>query len=455
MTARLVPLAHAIGGRDDLPLPLGWAVAGSAVAVVVSFVALGALWRVPRVDGRTAGREAPAVLARAWDSRAGRGVTTALALAIGVYVAGALVLGSDDTDNPMPWVIYVLLWVGLVPASLLLGPVWRRLNPVRALHALVNRALGLDPAEGLVRLHPGVGYWPAAAGLFCFTWLELVASDNASRGTLRLAVGAYVSVHLFAGMVFGSTWYDRGDAFEVWSGLFGRMAPVGRREDGRLVLRSPLAGLDTLAPAPGLVATVMVMLGSTAYDGLSGSTWWTIRVQESPAPGWLLRTAGLAGTIAVLAALYVACTRGAGLIAGRRPRADRADAASPPEGRELPGLFAASILPVALGYVVAHYYSFFVVEAQRAVIKLSDPWGRGLDVLGTGDLQPGYAAVDPSVVVAVQVLAIVAGHVLGVVVAHERAVATFPRRAAVTGQLPLLVLMVTLTCTGLLLLFAE
>ncbi|MFN8077228.1 MAG: hypothetical protein U0Q15_17655 [Kineosporiaceae bacterium] len=436
-------LAHGIGGRDDLPLPLGWAVTGAAVAVVVSFVALGVLWRTPRWGGGDGVRPLPARLATAPDSRAAGIVAQAAGLLLGLYVLSALAFGSDDTDNPLPWVVYVLLWVGLVPASLVLGPVWRRLDPIRAAHLLLHRALRLDPAEGLRPLPAGLGYWPAAVGLFGFTWLELVAQDNASRSTLRLAIGLYVAVQVLAGMVFGARWYDRGEALEVWSGLFARMSPWTRNADGRWGWRSPLRGLDRLPASPGLVATVMVMLGSTAYDGLSGSTWWTVRVQESALPSVLLRTAGLAGTIAALWLVYVVCTTAAGRIAGTRGV------------RALPGAFAGSILPVALGYVVAHYYSFFVVEVQRAVIKLSDPWGRGWDVLGTGDLQPSYALVDPSLVVVVQVLAIVAGHVLGVVVAHERAVTLFPRRAAVVGQLPLLVLMVALTCTGLFLLFAS
>ena len=67
---------------------------------------------------------------------------------------------------------------------------------------------------------------------------------------------------------------------------------------------------------------------------------------------------------------------------------------------------------------------------------------------------PDPTLIAPGVVANVQVLAIVAGHLCGVILAHDRAVRLFPRAAALAGQLPLLVLMVTLTCIGLLLLFA-
>src|SRR3712207_8329505 len=53
--------------------------------------------------------------------------------------------------------------------------------------------------------------------------------------------------------------------FEVYSALLGRMAPLQRRPDGRLALRSPLDGLSDVRPHRGLAAVVLVLLGSTAY----------------------------------------------------------------------------------------------------------------------------------------------------------------------------------------------
>ena len=96
-----------------------------------------------------------------------------------------------------------------------------------------------------------------------------------------------------------------------------------------------------------------------------------------------------------------------------------------------------------------------ITPQQRAFVRLSDPLGTGADWLGTGGLQVSYAAVTPTIVANVQVVAIVVGHVLGVVVAHDRAISLFPRSRAVAGQVPLLVLMVTLTCLGLFLLFWD
>jgi len=435
-------LAHGVGGREDLPLPFGWAVAGAAFAVLVSFVALGLLWTTPRLNGAQAGRPLSAAANRALDSAAFGWLKRALTLLITGYVLLVLVFGKDDANNPLPWLVYVFLWVGLVVVSVLFGPVWRQLNPLRAIHAGINRLARLDPAQGLWPLPPGIGYWPSAIGLFAFTWMELIYPDNATLTTFRVTIGLYAVLHLFAAFIYGSTWFDRGDAFETWSGLFGRFSVLGRRADGTRVLRSPLAGLDALEPAPGLIATVMVMLGSTAYDGFSGSPDWQTYVQSAATPRMLLETGALLGVILLLTALYVACTTMAGRLAGE-------------SGRGMPVAFVHSVVPVALGYVVAHYYTLFVYEGQRGLAKLGDPLSTGADWFGLAGRTPNSALITPALVAAIQVLAVVTGHVVGVVLAHDRAVRLFPRAVAVIGQVPLLILMVTLTCTGLILLFAA
>ena len=49
----------------------------------------------------------------------------------------------------------------------------------------------------------------------------------------------------------------------------------------------------------------------------------------------------------------------------------------------------------------------------------------------------------------------IVGHVLAVIAAHDRAVKLLPKRHQLTGQLPLLVVMVGFTIGGLYLLFGA
>ena len=61
----------------------------------------------------------------------------------------------------------------------------------------------------------------------------------------------------------------------------------------------------------------------------------------------------------------------------------------------------------------------------------------------------------PTLVATVQALSIVVGHLLGVLAAHERAITVLPRRAAVIGQVPLMVVMILYTVSGLTILFTP
>jgi hypothetical protein len=436
-------LAHGVGSREDLPIPFSYALVGAAAALLVSFLALGVLWREPKLRPRHAGLPLPLTVQQVLDGRPVRAGFRVLGLLASAYVAMAAVFGRDDALNPTAGTVFVLFWIGVPLLSVLLGPVWRIVSPVRALHWGLSRGLGTRPEDGLARYPRRLGYWPAAATLLAFVWLELVAPDNTSLPTLRTFFAGYVAVELLAATYWGSRWFGRGDGFEVLSSLLARLAPIGRRPaDGRLVLRDPLSGAAGTPVAPGLFAVVGVMLGSTLYDSFSSSPWWVGRVQESSVSPRLLETAALVAVVTVVTALFVVAAslsgRGADLPA-----------------REAVGEFAHTLVPIILGYLVAHYWSLLVLIGQQTVIQLSDPLGNGSNWLGTGNRAIDPTLAQPTFVAVLQVVAVVVGHVLGVVLAHDRAVRLLPRRHAIVGQLPMLVLMVVYTVGGLALLFAS
>lgn len=95
---------------------------------------------------------------------------------------------------------------------------------------------------------------------------------------------------------------------------------------------------------------------------------------------------------------------------------------------------AHSIVPIVMGYVVAHYWSLLVLIGQQTLIQLSDPLGTGADWLGTGDRAVDPTPADPGLVSVIQVVAVVTGHVLGVVLAHDRAVRLLPRGLPYAGS---------------------
>jgi hypothetical protein len=434
-------LAHGIGGRQDLPIPFSYALIGAAWALAISFIILGVRWQSSRFRGDAAGRPVPRGVQAVVDAPAFRWALRLAGLAVTGFVAYAAILGPDLANNPTAGFVYVIFWVGLVPLSLLFGPVWRLLNPLRTLHLLLARAMRLSPEEGVVELPAWLGYWPAAVSLFSFVWLELAAPDRDTTGVLRAYFAGYAGVHLLAAAAFGSRWFDRGDGFEVYSALIGRLAPLGRRADGRLVLRNPLEGLDGLAAEPGLAATVCVLLGSTAFDGFSNSPTWIRWTQASVLSPTATATLGLLAVIVVVGAAYALAAWLAGVLGTT-------------EHRALPQAFAHSLAPIAVGYLVAHYFSLLLFGGQQTLILASDPLVDGSNLFGTAESGINYALVSTSTIAVVQVLAVVTGHLLGVVAAHDRAVRLFPRARALTGQLPMLFLMIGYTVGGLTQLFA-
>ena len=436
-------LAHGVGGRTDLPVPFWLALYGAGIAVVLSFAALGALWPTPRLR-EDKGRPLPGWLAALVDSNVLRWALRILVLAItAVLLAAAFAGAPGEESNPLPWFLFIVFWVGLVPVSLLFGPVWRELSPLRTLHLLVSKVAGTDPERGLRDYPASLGYWPAAAGLFGWVWLELVMPNRSKPFTLGVLLVLYGAVHLIGASVYGATWLARADAFEVYSTLMGRLAPFGRLPDGRLALRNPLGGLSGLRPEPGLVTYVVILLGSTAFDGVTRSRWWNEWTRDLSGWGAVPAfTAGLVTCMVVVGVTYVVATREA----GRPAKADP---------RPLPGAFVHSVVPIAVGYAIAHYFSLLVLEGQQAWILASDPFGKGANWFGTAGWAIDFTRVTPRTIAVVQIGAIVVGHILGVIAAHDRAIGLFKGKAAVRGQYPLLAVMVAYTLGGVALLLGT
>lgn len=435
-------LAHGLGGPADLPIPPELAIAGAVAALVVSFTVLSVAWRRPRYDQDSSGRPTPAWLGRVVDSRTFAVALRGVGLVLLAYVVVAAVFGKDLLTNPVFGIFYVWWWVGLVPASVLLGPVWRAISPVRTINAVVARLTGSDPDRGVYRYPERLGYWPAALGLFAFVWMELVYPYSTELGPVRLWMAVYLAVMLLGGALFGSTFYRWGDPFEVFSSLCARLSVWGRR-DGDLVVRSPLANLATTPVGPGLVAVVGVLFGSTAFDSFRESLPWLRFLQSAGMSDQVLNTLALLAFCAGVGVILVVGSVATGVEAGT-PRST------------LPGLFAHSVVPIVVGYFVAHYLNYFLDLGWQTLIQASDPLGTGADLLGTGDLAPMTSlSSQPALLASIKVGAVVVGHVLAAVASHDRALTVLPRRHQLTGQLPMLFAMVAFTVGGLYLLFAA
>jgi len=470
MITMLVPL-HGIASRSDLPLPFPYVVVGAAITLAVSFLVMLLAWRKPLLS-----RPRPHEirwLTRTWSHAWVRWLLRLLVLALYLLVAAAVFFGKDLLTNPAFWFVFSVVWVGLVPTSLLLGPIWRELSPLRTLYDLITAAARLDGA-GFVRLPRWVGVWPAAIGLFGFAFLELVQPDRATLPVLRVWVLAWFCTAILGAVIFGRRWFSAAEPFEAYATHVSKLSWLGfdaelpgartgtsskrrspRRSPrptrrpggpGRLYAQNPLRMLGGWSAPRGSAAVVCALLGSTAFDSFQNTSWWVRSVAAAGIHPTLFAAAGLLTMIAiVLAAFTIACWAMRPFVTGV-PFTD------------LPRRMAPSVVPIVIGYAFAHYFTAFVAQSQTFFITISDPFGLGWNLFGTATLGAYTGLYNvPTAIAVLQVCFILGGHVLGIVIAHERSLvvlqgSTRPH-ATITGQLPMLVLMVFFTCSGLLLLF--
>jgi hypothetical protein len=435
----LIPL-HGIASRRDLPLPFSLVLIGAVLALVISFAILIFAWRQPRFE-RVGGRPVRG-LTVVVDNPVVTLIARALVLATYAWAGLAMMVGQDLLTNPIFGFVFVWMWVGLVPISLLLGQFWRATNPLRTIHRGLCAVARIDPQQGLVTLPAGVGVWPAAVGLFGFGWLELVQPDRTTLAVLRLWALAWLVILILGAIVFGQRWIGATDPFEVYASTIAQMS-IWRRVGDELRLVNPLAGLNAWHAPPGATAVVAALLGSTAFDSFTNTTWWIQTVQNSAVPTVVWGTGGL---LAMIIIVFVSFSLAAAWMGryGDRP------------ATVYPRLMVGSLLPIVLGYVVAHYATLLIVEGQRTAINFSDPLGRGWNVFGSAEMGVNSGIFNhPTAIAMTQLCAIVGGHVLGIVCAHEKSVALLPPDRAIRGQMPLLLVMIGYTCAGLLLLFSP
>jgi hypothetical protein len=358
-----------------------------------------------------------------------------------VTILAGYVGAGTALDNWAPTFVLITFWVGMVFLSILFGDVFRAFNPWRAIGRLLPQ---------LHRPYPErLGRWPAAVGLFVFTWIELVSGWGEDPAMLVTAIVGYSVLTLAAQVYWGvDTWTDRGEAFSVYFNLFARMA-VFETRNGRLGVRRPLAGLPKLEVVVGTVPFVAVMIGTVTFDGLSqGQLWKDLSANVVDALDALgigaLTAAKLASTLGLLlGVLFVAGFYRLGIEGARSVGGGLSF-------RKLEWGFVHSLVPIAAVYVAAHYLTFLIFEGQAISYLASDPFGQGWNLFGTVDSGIDYTVFPQEDTWYVQVAVVVVGHVAALALAHDRALKLYRNtRLAVRSQYWMLGVMVGFTSLAL------
>ena len=449
--------AHALVGRKDLPVPAWLFAWGASLVLIISFALLSVAWTQARLQ-----KEKWTPLPR-WLSRALLNPVTQVLcglIGVGLFVV-VLYTGfrgiSDPTQNFSVVFVFYTFWLGLVLLSVLLGDVFRAFNPWRALGRLVSggfRLIAGQSAPAPLRYPDWLGRWPAVIGVLLFVWLELIAGGGASPTPHDIGVATviYSLVTFICMALFGvEEWIERGETFSAYFGMFSRLAPFEAR-GRKLGIRKFLTGAPQWAAVPGAAALVLASIAVTSFDGaqegaLSGAIRWTFERCSDigfslPDSFRVANTIWLLIVFAGVSLLYWLGVNGMHTVRG-----------SPPV-KDLARSFAHTLIPIALAYLVAHYFSAFLYQEQaQFTYILSDPLGHGSDLFGTAGGGINYGIVGSNTVWYVQVAALVIGHVTALTLAHDRALGVYDNvRNASRSQYFMLAVMVAFTCFGLFLL---
>ncbi len=422
--------AHVASGSVGAALPLLVYVGGATLTVALSFGFFALVDAGPSGDAAT-GRvhHVPRWL------RAG---LRAAGLVAWLWIVAQALVGGDNEADVASLFLWAYGWVGLAIVSALVGPAWNWIDPFATLHDIAAAvARRLRSGSGAVRADVVTGdatklaSWPAVAGFAFFAWLELVFFVTGAR-LLGLVLVGYTIVTVAAMGQFGrDAWRSSGETFSVWFRLLGRMAPFALdAEDPNGVRRRSFAsGLAEGPWSTSLLALIALAVGSMVYGSVAQTSVFFDFFG-------LLDTIG--GTIVL--AIFLLILVGAILWAARSVG--------------VPAM-TAGLIPVAAGFLIAASLSTLLVDGQRIVVALSDPFQQGWDLFGTATFH-AVAWIPADLLWGVQLATVVGGCIVGASAAQRvrrggvplRSVAGSHEAARVRPRLlPLMMVMAVLSST--------
>ncbi len=432
-------IAHGIGSRTALPLPL-WQLAWAAIAALgVSFLGLSVLWKRPVLASAANGRSVGGGKLIPVFSAIARTASTVLFV---VCIMSGLFGEDQALQNITPVTIYVMVWVAVPFLSAFVGNIWGIISPFETIGLLVRKVRPNDDAEAVSH------HWFAVATIFAFLFLELAHPSGSSPRVLAYAMIIYTLITIVGLATFGASWLRNAEGFAVLFRLIGAMSPLFRTDSGSLGLRMPLSGLSQVDVRPATVVLILLALGGTSFDGFSESEDFIDLVgQQTGWSGVSPTVVGLLITVAIAYGLYWLGSKFTSNVTGLSVG-------------EAMNVFAPSLVPIVWGYLLAHYALLLIDETQRFWYLLSNPLGTvddagnpAMNIFGAAGGTIDFGLVDLGVVAWIQTIGIVIGHMAGVMVAHDIGISRFGRLEAIRSQYAMLFVMMIYSVGGLALLF--
>ena len=299
-----------------------------------------------------------------------------------------------------PRMVWIIGWVGVAYVSAFVGDLWAVVNPWRTLFRLTaGIAHAISGRAGLSFKLPypaALGVWPAFFLLLALSWVELVYPNPAVPRFIASLAVAYslltldrdVSVRprnmaaprrgLFAGLrhirALCAARHTHRTAAAIEAAAVRRGAHRERRSldfDDGVRAAHPRDACCTTArsatPEWGRFESVLAAHFSAFGD---------FKLMA-------LRTAGLFAFWLIFFGTYLAVSALMSVAVG---------GALPP--LVLARSFALTLVPIAIGYHLAHYLTFLLIQGQYIIPLVSDPFGFGWNLFGTAGYRVDIGIVD-------------------------------------------------------------
>lgn len=442
--------AHAFGQLYTLPIPIWLYLFGGGAALIVSFLIIGFFFNqhklgfnYPQIDLTKVG-----TIRFIFNPFLKKLLQTFSLFFFAITILAGFIGSQQPTANLLPFSFWIFLFLGLTYLSALIGNFWDVINPFKIIAGFFLELPRKN--KPLFKYPQKLGYLPALIIYFCLIWLELLSSGlGVIPKNLAFILIGYTFLNIIGSLFFGlATWFNYGEFFSIFFGLIAKLSPLEIR-NRKIILRPPFVGL--LSKTTGsfsLLLFILFMLSSTAFDGFRSTQVWlrfyynNFRFLESylgpnaneiTQPLFLLLSPLFFLTLYFLALGVMKILVKTSLTI-----------------KELALRFAFSLLPIALAYNIAHYYTLVLVQGQSIIPLLSDPFNKGWNLFNTLSFKPNLGIISATLVWNSQVVVIIVGHIAAVYLAHLVALNLFPGgRKALLSQIPMLVLMVAYTMTGL------
>ena len=483
--------AHGFGERTELPVPLGFFLIGAAVTVGLSFVIIG-LFAGGNSGHGTYWRY------NMYQQRWLRWVLTSRLLLLPVKSLSVFLLGlivatgffgdQIPSSNFAPTFVWIIWWVGMGFVVALFGNLWTLINPWTILYEWAEGIYSnLKPGSRLSLMRPypeNWGVWPALFLFLTFTWIQDAFVQSPLPNRVAALTIIYTVITLGGMTIFGKhQWLRHGEAFSVVFSFLAKFAPTevrvgdasicstcdgdchspgggcvncyecfNRSESKQFNIRPFAIGLAyDEGKTNDMLAMVVLLLATVTFDGFSATQIWvdiqtySVDIFIGVANGADFNGRTIADSLGILLlpamflVIYLTFSR---LISGSA-------------GSELPAMaiartFAYSLIPIALAYNIAHFITLLLIQGQLIIPLVSDPFGYGWNLLGTGDYRINIGIINAKILWYLSVGLIVIGHIMAVYLAHLISLRTFQDRSmAISSQYPMLMLMVIYTVVSL------